>query len=161
MDFIDTAYAFFAPVVLLCCLFFKNNNKIIAINLLAVTNILLILYSVFVARQLYALYVFGERFSTANPAYNMSVGWFEMRLILLLFLPMFFLSKKLSANIFLTLTMLLLLWWSPTQQIIVDQKFSVHPFYSWIDWLFKILNYICLLISGYALLWLLKKLPKY
>lgn len=159
MDFIDTAYSFFTPFLLIGCLLLKNNYKKYAVNVMAVVNISLIFYSVFIARQLYSLYFFTKDFNLANRSFQVNMGWFELRLGLLMLLPFIFLFKKLSAGFFLTAIILVLLWWNKVQELFINRTFSVNPFYTQVDWLFKILNYICLLVAGYALLWLLKRLP--
>jgi len=160
MEFIDTAYSFLAPFLFICFLFAKGHFKKYALNLVAVINTLLVFYSLFTARQLYALYAWESQFHLSNTPLNAySLGWVQLRLILLLLLPLFFLKKEYAANLFLTGLVVFLFWCDKLMSLYKYHDLSLHPFYSLLDWTFKILNYSCLLVAGYALLWLAKKLP--
>jgi cell division protein FtsB len=154
MEFVDVAYRYLTPVFLCCLMIVKNKKRLFIFQLIAVANVLLIFHSVFVARQLYAIYQLAMLFKAKSISYHYTVGWFDVRLALVLFLPFLFLFKKFSSHIFLTIILTALLWW--------DQLQSWSGFdFSMLDilLLIKIFTYACLFIAAYALLWLLKKLP--
>jgi hypothetical protein len=163
MDFIDVTYSFLILLSLPGLWLLKKEWKIYLINIVAVGNITLLFYSVFVSRQLYALYSLVKQFNTAgNYSLHSSFGWFELRLTMIIILPFLFLFKKLSANGWLTFLIFILLNWSRCQQFLspgADFLSSWRVYYSSGDLAFKILNYLSLLVGGYALLWLLKRLP--
>lgn len=161
MDFIDVAYSFLIILSLPCIWLLKKEYRKYLINIIAVANISLLFYSVFVARQLYALYSILKQFHNTGSTHT-SYGWFELRLALIIILPFLFLFKKLSANGWLALLLFILLNWSRCQQLLspgTDFLSSWSDYYSFSDLTFKILNYLSLLVGGYALLWLLKRLP--
>ena len=154
MEFVDVAYRYLIPVFLCCLMIVKNKKRFFIAQLMAVANVLLVFHSVFVARQLYAIYQLAMLFKAKSITYHYTVGWFDVRLAIVVFLPFLFLFKKLSSHIFLTIIMAALLWW--------DQLLSWSGFdFTMIDMLLlvKIFTYACLFIAAYALLWLLKKLP--
>ena len=163
MYFIDVAYSFLIVLLLPCFWLLKKEYRKYLINIIAVANITLLFYSVFVARQLYALYSMMKQFNnTGNYSIHSTYGWFELRLAMIIILPFLFLFKKLSANGWLTLLLLILLNWSRCQQYLspgTDFLSSWSVYYSFGDLAFKILNYLSLIVGGYALLWLLKRLP--
>lgn len=159
MEFIDIAYSYLIPFLLFGIMVIKKNTRIYILNTIAVANISLIFYSIFIARQLYALYYISKSLPFSNNSNQFNFGWFQLRLGLLILLPIAFLFRKLSANLLITCSILVLLWWDKIQFLYKSGDTSVYGFYSGMDLLFKILNYTCLLIAGYALLWLLKRLP--
>ena len=163
MDFIDVAYSFLIVLLLPCFWLLKKEHRKYLVNIIAVANVTLLFYSVFVARQLYALYSMMKQFNTTgNYSQHANYGWFELRLAMIILLPFLFLFKKLSANGWLALLLFILLNWSRCQQLLspgTDFLSSWSVYYSFSDLAFKILNYVSLLVGGYALLWLLKRLP--
>ncbi len=163
MDFIDVAYSFLILLLLPGFWLLNKEWKKYLINIIAVGNITLLFYSAFVSRQLYALHSMVKQFNTAgNYSLYAGFGWFELRLAMILLLPFVFLFKKLSANGWLTLLLFILLNWARCQQFLssgTDFLSSWNAYYSFSDLTFKILNYVSLLVGGYALLWLLKRLP--
>jgi hypothetical protein len=159
MEFIDIAYSYLTPLLLLGILVLKKSTRKYIFNTIAFVNIALIFYSIFIARQLYALYYISKSLPFSNNRYHFNIGWLQLRLGLLMLLPVVFLFRKLSANLLITCSILVLLWWDKIQFLYKSGDTSVYGFYSGIDLLFKILNYTCLLIAGYALLWLFNRLP--
>lgn len=163
MDFIDEAYSFLLLLSLPVFGLLKEKERKYLINIIAVANSVLLFNSVFVARQLYALRsIMKQLNATEHNSLHSGFGWFELRLLLIILLPLLFLFKKLSANGWLTLLMFVLLNWSWGQRSISSGQdfFSTWSIYgSGSDLVFNILNYLSLLVGGYALLWLLKRLP--
>jgi hypothetical protein len=89
------------------------------------------------------------------------LGWFEIRIILIVLLPFLFLIKKISANRWLSLLLLFLLlydvgmrWIKPSK----DFNFTVINF-STNNLLFQAMHYLSWFILVYALFWFIKKLP--
>jgi hypothetical protein len=118
------------------------------LHLLAVSNFLLIGYSLFLIRQLIGLYQLSQQFQVSDTARRFTMDLPAIRLLLVIILPLLFLYKPLRHSWLLTGVILVLLYWN-------------NPVYSWNDYdLFtKIPVYLSLFSSGYALLWLLKQLP--
>ena len=118
-------------------------------NLLVVSNLLLVGYSILLIRQLYGLYQFAKQLGFNAGSMRGSVDMIEVaRLVLVIILPFFSLAGWFQKNRIFSMVILLLLYWS-------------NPVFTWntFDLFSKIPAYFCLLCSGYALLWLLKKLP--
>lgn len=148
MEFIKIAYCITIPFLL----FFARVNwpewKKYSINLLAVSNVLLIGHSVFLVRQLMGAYQLAKSFSMEyRDMFNESDG-LMIRVLLAIFLPLLSLSKHFRKNQLFSFGLWVLLY-------------SLFPFSSWnmYDLLFKIPAYVCLLCAAYALFWLLNKLP--
>ena len=80
---------------------------------------------------------------------------------IVLIIPFLFLFKKLSANLVLTVCMLALLKWDMLEKLFQKIKYNTGASSSYSNSYstFEILNYSCLLIGIYALLFLLKRLP--
>ncbi len=165
-EFIDVAYTFSILFIIVGALFFKKETAIWFKNLLTVSNHLLILYSWYLLYQFYQLLKFILSLNIKVdkiPKQPIQLGWFEIKFILLITLPYLFLSKKLARNIVLSLAMFVILQWNVivmlynslfNQQATLDILFYM-PYLAE----FKILNYLCLFVAVYALLWLLKRLP--
>lgn len=147
MEFIKIAYCITMPFLLLCSLASTSTVKRYSINLLAVSNILLIGHSVFFVRQLIGGYQLARKLSIDYHLFY-TTGSLLVRIILVIVLPFLFLHSRLRTNRGLSIFLAGLLY-------------SVFPFSSWNTYglLFKIPGYLCLLCSAYALLWLLNKLP--
>ena len=149
MDFIKVAYCVTIPILLLLAWLSRSPWKKYSINLLAVSNLLLIGNSVFLVRQLIGAYQLARQFSIDYKNLFGSVdGSFISRFIMIIFLPLLFVNKNFRKNQLFSL-------------ILSALVYSVYPVSSWntYDLLFKIPAYLCLLCAGYALLWLLNKLP--
>lgn len=148
MQFIQVAYCITVPLLLMGWLVAGGRARKIFTNLLAVSNLLLIGYSIFLVRQLFALYRFSRQFRLQQPEQVFRLDITTIRLLLVIFLPWFFLYRPLRQSRWYSLLLLLLLYWN-------------HPVYSWNDYdLFtKIPVYLSAGCSGYALLWLQNQLP--
>ncbi len=148
MQFIQVAYCSTIPLLLMALLVIRKPDRKILLNILAVSNFLLIGYSLFLIRQLLGLYRLSQQFQVNDAANSFTMDLPAVRLLLVIVLPFFFLYKPLRKSSLLTVVILVLLYWN-------------NPVYSWNDYdLFtKIPVYLSLFSSGYALLWLLKQLP--
>ena len=166
MPFIDFAYSYLALGFLLAFLFTKGRTKAYDKNFIATLNTTLIFFLIYKCYNYYQLYrmaeMFGVSISFEGILKLMSTNKAEaFKNIAVLVIPFFFLYKKLSANIFLTLCMLVLIKWDFIQTIcekIIYQGIKKPSYTTNFSW-FDILNYGCLFISIYALLFLLKRLP--
>ena len=148
LEFIKIAYCVSIPLLLLFSFIsFSGLNKY-ALNLISLSNILLIGYSGYLVFQLMAFYdvaraMHFEPSSTSRPATG-----FLIKLSLICFLPLLSLHPYIRRNRIYTLALLVMLFW-------------VFPPFSWnlFDISYKIPVYFCLLCSAYALFWLLNQLP--
>jgi hypothetical protein len=148
MEFIKIAYCVTIPVLLFFSLIGTRTIKNYSKNLLAVTNILLIGYSFFLAKQLIGTYQLMRTFHINYEKFFTDGNGLILRLIAIVMLPLLFLLKFFRRNLLLPACLVVLIY-------------SIFPYSSWntYDLLFKIAAYFCLLCSAYALLWLLNKLP--
>jgi len=147
MEFIKIAYCVTTPF-LLCYALLYNGEKKLAINLLAVTNLLLIGNTIFLLRQLWGFYQLSKSFrSTSVTAFQPDVVAM-VHLLLVVVLPVFFLNGKLRKNPWFSL-------------LVLGMLYTFYPFNTWntFDLGTKILVYFCLLCIAYALLWLCNQLP--
>jgi hypothetical protein len=148
LEFIKTAYCVIIPILLIVSLIrFAGWNRY-AINLISLSNILLIGYSFYLGWQLLAMYQLSRKFSDGGH----SMQYFDMgiliRMGLIIVLPLLSLHPRIRRNRIYTLALLVLLCW-------------VFPPFSWNVFAigYKIPAYFCLMCSAYALLWLLNQLP--
>lgn len=148
MQFIQVAYCTTVPLLLIMQWVTPKPYSNLLRNILAVSNFLLIGYSLFLIRQLVGLYQLSQQFQVNDTAGRFTMDLPAVRLMLVIILPVLFLYKPLRHSRPLTWVILILLYWN-------------NPLYSWNDYdLFtKIPVYLSLFSSGYALLWLLKQLP--
>jgi len=148
MDFIKIAYCITIPVFLLFIWISRRPFKNYAINLLAVSNILLIGNSVYLSRQLISVYQLAKQFSIDYGHFFKLTDGFVIRLLLVIFLPILCLNSRFRKNQLFTIVLVVLVYWT-------------SPASSWNTYglLFKIPGYLCLLCAAYALGWLLNKLP--
>jgi len=148
MDFIKIAYCITIPVFLLLIWISRQPLKNNVVNLLAVSNILLIGNSVYLSRQLTGAYQLAKQFSIDYGHFFKLTDGFVMRLLLVIFLPLLSLSNRFRKNQLFTIVLVVLVYWT-------------SPVSSWNTYglLFKIPGYLCLLCVAYALGWLLNKLP--
>jgi hypothetical protein len=165
-EFIDIAYSFTILVLIITSFFVEKNRKGFVRNFIAVSNTLLICYSWYLLFQFYKLIQFSSSLHVKveeGSASKIILGWFEIRFLLLVFLPYLFLFKKLITNKLFSILMFVIIQWSFIQSC-YNSLHDSHTFPLIIYYLpynisFKILNYLSLFIGVYALLWLLKKLP--
>lgn len=148
MQFIQVAYCTTVPLLLIALWIIRKPSRKILLNILAVSNFLLIGYSLFLIRQLVGLYQLSQQFQVNDGARIATLDIPTVRLLLIVMLPLLFFSKLLRKSRLLTLVLVVLLYWN-------------NPVHSWNDYdLFtKIPVYLSLFSSAYALLWLLKQLP--
>lgn len=145
MEFIKIAYCITVPFLLVLSVIGWKQNSI---NLLAVTNILLIGHSVFLTRQLIGMYQLMKSFSIEYYDFLSGQQGLIIRMMAVILLPLFSLHSFFRKNRVFSLGLVILLY-------------IIFPLSTWntYDLAFKILPYLCLLCSAYALLWLLNKLP--
>jgi hypothetical protein len=148
MQFIQVAYCTTIPLLLIALWVSRKPLQKVLLQILAVSNFLLIGYSFFLLRQLVGLYRLSQQFQVSDVVRTTTLALPAVRLCLVIILPVLFLYQPLRHNRLLTLVILVLLYWN-------------NPVYSWNDYdLFtKIPVYLSLFSSAYALLWLLKQLP--
>lgn len=166
-EFIGTAYSCTILFLIIVYLFTKGRIKYLFKNFIAVSNTLLILYSTYLMYQFYQLvrYIYDLNIQLPKNASEkpIDISWFQIKFVLLIFLPFLFLSKQLKSNIILAGIMLVLLQWDVAadmyQSIFKQSQTAGVIFYFPYLLFYKILNYLALFISVYALLWLAKKLP--
>jgi hypothetical protein len=146
MEFIQIAYCVTVPVLLL--LSWLGSRKYFFMNVLAVSNLLLIGYSYFLIRQLIGLYQLSKQFHIPHQKTDVLLDLSMLRLFLVVILPILSLVPRINKSHLFSIVLLTLLYWNT-------------PLFSWnsYDLFTKIPMYVCLLCSGYALLWLLNKLP--
>jgi hypothetical protein len=166
MPFVDVAYGYLALVFLLAMLLERKNTISYCKSLLAALNVTLLFFVVYKCLDYYQLYkmaqIFGVSISFDGMLKLMSTNkWEAFKNIAVLLLPFLFLFKRLSANVLLTIIALVLIKWEVIEKL-YDKltypnitKSYYQPEYS----IFHILNYGCLFIAIYALLFLLKRLP--
>lgn len=152
MAFIEPAYAFTVPFLLLFSWLGYKSYKRYAKALMAATNLIFILYSVFLINQLIELARFGQELMRQSGIKPEDLPPFEpdayfYRLTALIILPWLFLVRPVRNT--------------PWLSIIILGIIAAGGTGSWnyFDLLFKILHYGSLLCAVYALLWLLKELP--
>lgn len=147
LEFIKIAYLLSAPLLLICILAGQKQWKINSFRILAVMNLLLIGNSFFVSKQLLGLYYLAKELKIEfKPAGT--DHWLMIRMAFLILLPFFSLHGWFRKNIIYSI----LLW------VIV---YSVYPMQTWSGYglSYKIMSFVSLFCTVYALLWLLKKLP--
>lgn len=145
MYFNGTAYQVLFPFLIL--LFLKKKH--LALNLLVALNYTLILYAVTLSSRIYHLIKFIQQFSPINN-YHYTIGFFEIRMMLIVLIAVLFLFKKMDTNVLLSFTVFALLWMN-------DYYFSLESVS--VETIFKMLNYFSLFVAVYALLWLTNQLP--
>jgi hypothetical protein len=165
-DFIDIAYSYTILVFIIISLLVEKTRKRYVKNFIAVSNVLLICYSWYLLFQFYKLIQFTSSLNIKvekGSEFKLMLGWFEIRFLLLVFLPYLFLFKKLMANKIFSIVMFAIIQWSFIQSCYTSlNKSDTLPliiYYLPYNISFKILNYISLFTAVYALLWMLKKLP--
>jgi hypothetical protein len=164
-SFIDTAYSITILLVLIAFFISKGQWKKYCSNMVATANTLLIFYSIYLIKSLAELIRFVLSFNIKPPKNlpPVQIGWFEIRFLLLMLVPYFFISKKLAKSRIIALLMLILLQWGLLQDIykifFTKETTLSFLFYMPYNVELKTLHFISLFIGTYALLWLLKRLP--
>ena len=166
MPFIDIAYSYLVLLLVLLVLLGKDAIKKYSQSILAAVNTSLIFFAIYQCYNYYQLYQIAEMFGVSITFKGilklMNANKFEaLKNIAVLIIPFLFLFKKLSANLILSICMIGLIKWDLFEKIYQKVRYNVvasssyHNTYS----VFQFLNFGCLLIGIYALLFLLKKLP--
>lgn len=175
-DFINDAYRFSVPITLVIYFFVKKENKKWLLNVIATSNFLLVVYCFYCyASLLYLIESLFQNFSDQSKYEGYTFwyskadlfspyGWLFYANSLALILPFLFLFKKLRVNLWLVVIETILLWLEEIG-LLITKLFRDYLPSSWSVYYteasnpFRVLNYICMFIAAYALLWLLKKLP--
>ena len=166
MPFINIAYSYLVLLLVLLVLLGKDAIKKYSQSMLAAVNTSLIFFAIYRCYNYYQLYQMAEMFGVSITFKGilklMNANKFEaLKNIAVLIIPFLFLFKKLSANLILSICMIGLIKWDLFEKIYQKVRYNVvasssyHNTYS----VFQFLNFGCLLIGIYALLFLLKKLP--
>jgi hypothetical protein len=165
-EFIDTAYSITILFLIAGTLIYKKKVADYFNNCIAVSNHLLILYSWYLVYQLYKLlrFILSLNLNLEEAKKQpVEISWYDIKFLLLILLPYFFISKKVAKNKLASLLMLVLLQWDMVA-IAYKALFTKQPSTGIILYMpylveYKILNYLSLFVAVYALLWLLKRLP--
>lgn len=147
LAFIQIAYVCTLPL-LIGLLFIDSKRANVYHRLIAVSNLLLIGYSVFLIRQLIGLYQLSSLFPLVHSKGLENMDFSMIRLFAVMVVPIFTVIRKVRENLFFPIFMVVLLFWNsplPTWNI----------YLLWI----KIPAYISLFSTAYALLWLFHKMP--
>ncbi len=166
MPFVDVAYGYLALVFLIAILLETKNAFSYGKNLLATLNVTLVFFVVYKCLDYYQIYKMAQMFGisiTFNGLLKlMSTNkWEAIKNIAVLLLPFLFLFKKLSANVLLTIVAIILVKWDLIERLYEKIAYPniTKSYYQSGYTVFHILNYGCLFIAIYALLFLLKRLP--
>ena len=146
MPVIQIAYTCTVPLLFVLLLFRKS--ALIAIRLLAVTNLLMIVFSYTVFEQLSGWYklLCTIQSDQVQPRAEWNLHLTALALVMLM--PWAFLIRKMRTNIWYTW----LLW-----MVLI---YALPPAYwNTYDLFIRLLMYAFLFCSVYALLWLMKQLP--
>lgn len=151
MEFNKIAYCIAVPLLLICSWLYRDEKKSIAINLLAMINLLLIGNSFFVLKQLWSVYQVSKSYYSDifwyTPRPQMSI-LSSIQLFSMIILPFFSVLGVIRKN----------RWFSLLVLVVV---YSFYPYKTWnfYDAGMKTLFYLCLVCSVYALFWLYNLLP--
>jgi hypothetical protein len=151
-----------APVLLLIILFLKKQKLVYCKSILAAMNVGLLFFVVFACREYYGLYQLAKSFGFDITFKGMmhlfltNIPSFT-RNVLILIVPFLFLFKKLSGNVFLSVLMLVLIWWDVFYAFFTHQEVQMLGS-NYAPFLFPVLNYFSLIVGMYAFLWLTKRL---
>lgn len=148
MEMIQVMYCCAIPFLIGFRLFGKQAVSKVSLNLIAVFNLLIIGYSLFLVRQLLGLYQMGKYFGATGSGEEWRLNLPMIRLLLVVLLPVLSMLRIIRKNLVFSCVLLLLLYWN-------------NPVSYWNDYalFFKIAGYGCAICAAYALLWLLKELP--
>jgi len=152
MAFIEPAFAFTVPFLLIFSWWGYRGYRRYAKAILAATNLIFILYSVFLINQLIDLARLAQELMRQSGTKPEDLPPFEpdayfYRLTALIVLPWLFLIRPVRNTPWLSLLILFIIAAGGTGS------------WNYFDLVFKVLNYGSLLCAVYALLWLLKELP--
>ena len=166
MPFVDIAYGYLVLLLVLLVLLGKDAIKKYSQSILAAVNTSLIFFVIYQCYNYYQLYqmaeIFGVSITFKGLLKLMSTNKLEaFKNITVLIIPFVFLFKKLSTNLVLTVCMMVLLKWDLIEKVYQKIRYNVGASSSYSNSYstFQMLNYGCLLVGIYALLFLLKRLP--
>lgn len=147
-EFVKIAYAVTVPVLLTASMFTASRYGRTALNIMAVSNLLLIINSWFLGKQLYGFYELAQSLNLQppkdiEPDYRLALDVYGV-----LLLPLLSCFRVIRNSRLFTLVLLLLLYdfYKPASWYLYDMSA-------------KVIMYVCLLCIGYATLWLLNHLP--
>ncbi|SJZ44137.1 hypothetical protein [Sediminibacterium ginsengisoli] len=152
ISFFEIAYSLVVPLLLVIVWTAGTRLAGYSRAVLASVNLLMVIYAVFLVRQAIGIIQLMKSLGVTSTVAEHTSLWppdaVAFRFIALVLLCVLFLFGKFRSSGILSVVMLALLY-------------KDHPASTWntFDLFFKILNYICLLCSAYALLWLLALLP--
>ena len=112
MQFIQVAYCTTVPLLLIALWMIPKPYRKVLLNIVAVSNFLLIGYSLFLIRQLVGLYQLSQQFQINATADRFTIDLPVIRLWLVMILPFLFLYRPLRHNWLLTGILLVLLYWN-------------------------------------------------
>jgi hypothetical protein len=163
MEFLEVGYAYLVPILLIVWCFAKGVNRIYIICLIAVFNVSLLFFVVQLCREYYGLYKLAKAFGfNVTPKglmllFSTNIPIF-LKNVAVTLLPLLFLFRRLNSNLFLSITMLVLLWWDYFYGLFTHKEVPlIGNNYSSV--IFLVLNSFSLYVGLYGLLWLWKKLP--
>jgi hypothetical protein len=148
LAFIKIAYCISVPLLLLLSALRNKNISRTSVNLLAVSNLLLVGNSIFFWQQLYGFYQLARDMHIHAPV-NMQPDYLlAVRILLILILPLLSLVPVLRKNPVFSMVLLALLYsfYTPSTWYLYESGY-------------KVIAYLCLLCAAYALLWLGNLLP--
>jgi hypothetical protein len=147
LSFIQVAFICIIPVLI--GLRFTDTKRVrVYQQLIVVSNLLLIGYSIFLIRQLIGLYQLSSLLPLEHRSGLENIDLSMIRLCVIIVLPFFTILQKVRENLVFSVFMVVMLYWqSPLQNWNLDML--------WI----KIPAYISLFSTAYALLWLFHKMP--
>lgn len=148
MEFTQIAYCCTVPFLLLFSWIGKKKNTFLLINSIAVSNLLVMGYAVFLIRQMIGLYQLGKQLQISPQGPPPPIDIAAMRLLLVMILPFLSLLKPVRNNRLFSLLLLGLLYWN-----------NPVTYWNTYDLFTKIPVYLSAFCAGYALLWLMKQLP--
>jgi hypothetical protein len=148
MEMIQVMYCCVIPFLISFRIFGSHAVSRVSLNLIAVFNLLIIGYSVFLVRQLLGLYQMGKYLGANGSGEEWTWGLPMIRLLLVILLPVLSMLRIIRKSLVFSFLLWLLLYWN-------------NPVTYWNDYalFFKIAGYGCAICAAYALLWLLNELP--
>jgi len=172
LSFFNTAYCCLVPLLLITLLLWKQPKHYL-IAAVYVSNLLLAIYSVYTCYQFWQWYQMakdwmkqtGKAFSLKDAAISFSASQHQFIITVTgIILSFFFFMPRIRQSIICTTIVLICFSWDAIWNNIIapisnSAATSSMPYYAEYMLPFKILNYGCVFIATYSLLWLLKKLP--
>jgi hypothetical protein len=171
-DYIPNAYRFSVLILLLLLIFIGKNKKVWIRNMIVASNLVLLIYCCYSFRFVYDFIngffsqnkYEGYTFWYSRADISAPYGSFLYLSLISSALPFLFLFRKPRQSSALVLIELVLLWWGYVGVCLASWWRDYMPsswsvYYSNSNLIFEVLNYVCLFMVSYSLLWLLKWLP--